>query len=71
MSKFKTAEELFGGDIGRNVTVGLMSRTDDRCQRMLLKGELKKIKCNCFFIENEDGFIEMFRYEDLIYLKVL
>ena len=70
MANFRTAEEIFSGNIGRNVIAGLVSWTDDGRQ-VRMKGELKKIMCNCFFIRNEDGFTEMFRYEDLVYFKVL
>lgn len=61
----KTAEELFNKNIGEIVSVSLIPETER------MKGKLKEIKCNCFFIENEYGFIEMFRYEDLRGLKVI
>ncbi|BDR74276.1 hypothetical protein K144316041_p21150 (plasmid) [Clostridium tetani] len=66
----KTTKELFNKNIGEIISVSLISETELR-EEIRMKGKLKEVRCNCFFIENEDGFIEMFRYEDLKYLKVL
>lgn len=66
----KTAEELFNKNIGEIVSVSLISETELK-EGIRMKGKLKEIRCNCFFIENEYGFIEMFRYEDLRGLKVI
>lgn len=66
----KASEELFNKNIGEIVSVSLISETELK-EEIRMKGKLKEVRCNCFFIENKDGLIEMFRYEDLKYLKVL
>lgn len=66
----KTAEELFSKNVGEIISVSLISETELK-EGIRMKGKLKEIRCNCFFIENEYGSIEMFRYEDLRGLKVI
>ncbi|WP_297419036.1 hypothetical protein [Clostridium sp.] len=58
------AENLFINNINHKIKAELI--TD-----ITFEGILKKIFCNTFLIETENGLTEMFRYEDVRSLKVI
>lgn len=60
-----TAERLFESNLGSTIEVKLV--IDD----IKFKGKLLKIFCNIFIIHTESEKVEMFRYEDVEWLKVV
>lgn len=62
------AEEIFKSNLGKIIYTEV--RQDEE-EMLKFKGVLLKIFHNIFVLKTEDGNIEMFRYEDLRYLKVL
>ncbi|MBN3402863.1 hypothetical protein [Clostridium botulinum] len=57
-------ENTFKKDIGHIIKVQI-------CSEECFKGKLIDIQCNTFIIENNMDLIEMFRLEDIQYLKTL
>lgn len=64
------AEDIFNKDINQTIKAEIVANHGKE-ENIIFKGKLVNIQCNQFFIENENGFIEMFRYEDLINLIVI
>lgn len=60
-----TAERVFESNIGSIINVRLIK--DD----LEFTGALLKIFCNTFIIHTESNKIEMFRYEDVEWLRVI
>lgn len=66
---YNRAEDLFHNNIGHIILVKLIGRNN---KKNIFKGRLMKVICNTFLIEtSENGCVEMFRYEDVEYLKLI
>jgi hypothetical protein len=69
-----TAEEAFYPNLNKRVCVGLCvghSNHKESIDFSDCEGVLIHIKCNIFIIEKDNGTKEMFRLEDVRYIKVL
>lgn len=75
----KRAEELFKKNINYYILAEVFSDEESikskykhsRVEFKIFKGKLLDTSCNTFIIKTDEGFVEMFRYEDTRYLKVL
>lgn len=66
------AEVIFKNNINHNIVAEVIShdsRKYDECAK-IFEGRLIDIHCNTFIIETNEGYREMFRYEDTINLGV-
>lgn len=66
----KTAGEIFNKNINNKIEAEVMINNKKE-EATYFNGRLISIVCNQFFIETEQGNIEMFRYENLISLKII
>jgi len=64
------AEGIFYKNKKHIIRVEVMSN-EDKYGRKTFKGTLIEISGNIFIIKNDNGLIEMFRYEDMLNLSVI